>query len=628
MQSNYNLIYRPTLNESSSHSEGNVEAFLRLDEIEVFDDNLKSYIKVKTEDFVKVVTDAMFKISDEYKFFFTYIKYSKIFYVPNYPSKMGINTMAVDKNKNLWINVHFLYNECNMDKNKVFGILFHELMHNFLKHQARTFKMFPIESMTKAISVKCNICQDFEVNASMVEDGVVDAKFWDSEKMGGLYKKDYAGMRWEDIFYRHGDAEYEDWMRRSGLKLDDKTKEALKAIEEALKTIRDTESTTAEKEKARDELRKRMDELYGKKDRKVVDRADLTGLRRTVDKLAESRLGEIGDIGSAFDNISSDLRTHPKDMSDHDVEIMISDIRTLKRELNKNKETIAETFRKTDEELDEDIKKAVRSLAEALNVLHDGSTDVRQERRVIRKAKDDLEDLMFNAIDKKKRKESRDKAIEEHKKRMEEEKDEMMKELKKAVEEEEKIRKRNPLKKFVDTFKNLQNLIKIDRISEHTAEILTEICSELNAIVNVPINELTKDNLKLVVDLLPELKSSLVADFQKIVRRRIIVGWRKPEIITWVNERFEDLERFFNVLFDESEPNSVKFGAMSSAVKNMRLVGKKLKTQKKVVASEEWKKGYKEMRDKLVKLYKEGGKEAVEKEIEKSGLKDVVTASK
>ena len=72
MSINYNMIYSPLIMESVSHPEGNEDAFLKLGEIDVYDNNLKSIITVKTEDFVKVVTDAMFKISNEYKFFYQY----------------------------------------------------------------------------------------------------------------------------------------------------------------------------------------------------------------------------------------------------------------------------------------------------------------------------------------------------------------------------------------------------------------------------------------------------------------------------------------------------------------------------------------------------------------------------
>ena len=80
------------------------------------------------------------------------------------------------------------------------------------------------------------------------------------------------------------------------------------------------------------------------------------------------------------------------------------------------------------------------------------------------------------------------------------------------------------------------------------------------------------------------------------------------------------MEKFFKVLVDEDEPSSVKFGAMSLAVEELRKLGKKLKTQKKIKPSEEWKKSYKETRSRLLKIYKEGGKPALVDELKKMGI--------
>ena len=632
MFNNYNLIYSPLVTESSVHVEGNEDAFLALGEIDVYDNNLKAIVTVKTQDFIKVVTDAMFKISNEYKFFYLYLKYSKVFYVPTYPSKMGINTMAVDQKQNLWMNVHFIYNVCKMDKNKVFGILFHELMHNFFKHQAREEEIYPIKHRTQQHHMKCNICQDFEVNASMVDDKIVPKDFW--EKMNGLYKPEYTGKRWEDILREHGDDEYNEWMERNGVKVSEKVKEVLKAIEEALKTLKDPDSTDAEKERASEILKKKMEELYGKKDRKIVDKADLAGLRRELDKLNDSMLGDIDDLSSSLQNVSDDLKTHPKDMSSHDIEVTISDIRVLRKDLLKAASKIAETFRKDVDEVNEDVKNAMRSLAEALNTLHDGTASPREERKIVRRAKDNLENIILNAVDKKKREEKREKEIEEHKKRLEKEreerekmkseggdekrKDEKSKE-EKMKEKIEKLKKKNPIKKFVDTFKNLQELVKVDRIGTSTYEALSRSIEILDKIVEINIADITPDDVKDVIDIIPELNSNFEKDLAVLVKHRII-KLPKKERIVFVNNVFDALEKFFNVVVSD-EPSSVKFGAMSLAVEELRKLGKMLKSQKKIKTSEEWKKGYSETKSKLYKIYKEKGKEALMDELSKMKTK-------
>ena len=629
MSINYNMIYSPLIMESVSHPEGNEDAFLKLGEIDVYDNNLKSIITVKTEDFVKVVTDAMFKISNEYKFFYHYLKYSKVFYIPTYPSKMGINTMAVDEKKNLWMNVHFIYNTCKMDKDRVFGILFHELMHNFFKHQDREEKIYPRKYRTQQHHMKCNICQDFEVNASMVDDGVVPKDFW--KKMNGLYNPEYAGKRWEDILRNHGDKEYENWLKLNGMKFSDKTKAALEAIEKALGVLRYPDSTDAEKERAGEILKKKMDELYGKKERKYIDRADLSGLRHELDKLNDSMLGEIDDLASSIQNVSDDLKKHPKDMDEHDIAVTISDVQTLRRDLIKAASKIADTFRKDPDEVKDDVKTAMKSLAEALNVLHDGGVSVREERKIIRKAKDDLENIIMTAVDKKKRTEKREEAIKKHKEKLEKEKKAKTtpvsgkdKKSKKSAEEERlekiaKLKSRNPIKKFVDTFKNLQELKKVDRISEKSYLAYDDMITILNELVEMNIKDITKKDINGVLDIIPDLRENSIDDLNSLVKRKIL-KMSLSNIKLFVNDIFDALEKFFKVLVDEDEPSSVKFGAMSLAVEELRKLGKKLKTQKKIKPSEEWKKSYKETRSRLLKIYKEGGKPALVDELKKMGI--------
>ena len=629
MSINYNMIYSPLIMESVSHPEGNEDAFLKLGEIDVYDNNLKSIITVKTEDFVKVVTDAMFKISNEYKFFYHYLKYSKVFYIPTYPSKMGINTMAVDEKKNLWMNVHFIYNTCKMDKDRVFGILFHELMHNFFKHQDREEKIYPRKYRTQQHHMKCNICQDFEVNASMVDDGVVPKDFW--KKMNGLYNPEYAGKRWEDILRNHGDKEYENWLKLNGMKFSDKTKAALEAIEKALGVLRDPDSTDAEKERAGEILKKKMDELYGKKERKYIDRADLSGLRHELDKLNDSMLSEIDDLASSIQNVSDDLKKHPKDMDEHDIAVTISDVQTLRRDLIKAASKIADTFRKDPDEVKDDVKTAMKSLAEALNVLHDGGVSVREERKIIRKAKDDLENIIMTAVDKKKRTEKREEAIKKHKEKLEKEKKAKTtpvsgkdKKSKKSAEEERlekiaKLKSRNPIKKFVDTFKNLQELKKVDRISEKSYLAYDDMITILNELVEMNIKDITKKDINGVLDIIPDLRENSIDDLNSLVKRKIL-KMSLSNIKLFVNDIFDALEKFFKVLVDEDEPSSVKFGAMSLAVEELRKLGKKLKTQKKIKPSEEWKKSYKETRSRLLKIYKEGGKPALVDELKKMGI--------
>jgi hypothetical protein len=632
-----NLIYYNRLNESSSAVEGNEDLFLELGTIDIYDMTLKAIIPVETKDIVKVVTDAMFKISSEYRFFYSYIKYSKIFFIPNYPSSMGINTMAVDQKKNLWINAHFVYNTCKMKKERVFGILFHELMHNFFKHVEKGIKRFGT-GVTKEIHMKCNLATDFEVNASMVDDGIVSKDFW--KKMNGCYNPAYTGMTWEDIYDKYGDMEYEKWMKMNGIKLDDKTKAALKAIEEALTVLNDKDSTSAEKEIAGEKLKKAMDELYGKKDRKIVDKADLAGLRRELEKLMDSMLGEIGDLESDIQNVVDDLKTNPKEMDDHEVSVTISDIKMLRKNLLKNASKIGESFRKDEEDVVNDVKTAMKSLTEALNTLYEGDKEIREERKIIRQAKDDLEAIILNDLDKKRKSERRKRAIEEHKDKVRREKEKAEREAEKTrktgkTKEErdrekaetikDKLKKKNPIQKFVDTFINLERLYDIGRISSDTCDTLYSMRQAMTELTEKKVTDLVHEDVEEVVSYIPTLKKDLTEDFDKLIDDKIL-KWEKREIPTFLDDVFKDVSHFFDIIGDEDETPGAKFGAMSLAVDGLRRLGKKLKTQKKIKASEEWKKAYKETRKKLIDIYKEKGADALFDEAEKLAPKVTKTS--
>lgn len=530
--------------------------------------------------------------------------------------------MAVDGNCNLWMNVNFIYNNCKMDKNKVFGILFHELMHNLLNHQSREEKVYPSKFRTPQHHMKCNICQDFEVNSSMVADDIVPKDFW--SKMGGLYNPDYTGQRWEDILWKHGDDEYNKWLVMSGTVFSDKTKKALEEIEKALKVIRDPDSTDAEKERAGEILKKKMDEIYGKVDRKIIDRADLEGLRRELDRLNDSMLGDIDDISSSLQNVCDDLRKHPKDMTDDETTTTITDIKNLRDDLLNASEKIAETFRKGSDEVKKDVKKAIKSLAIALNILHDSKVSDKKERKVIRQAKDDLESIILNSVDKKKKLEKREEIIKKHKEKLKKEKEEKSSKSKKSKEEIarekiEELKRRNPIKKFVDTFKNLQELKKIDRISESTYIVYGNMISILDKLTEMNIKDITKITISGVFDIIPDMKTNSINDLNKLVKNKIL-KLSKSDIKSFVNDVYDALEKFFNVLIDEDETSSVKFGAMSFAVEELRKLGKKLKSQKKIHPSKEWKDAYKDTRSKLIKIYKEGGKDALKSELEKMGF--------
>ena len=139
------------INESAKYGhEGNAEEMYNLGKIDILDIKTKHIVKVNTADILKVVNGAIFYMQKKYPYFHLFINACKVMYIPTYPSRI-CNTMCVDDFNNLWINMDFVYNACNMNKDRVFGILFHEMFHIFLEHILRFNKMFPNETRAKVI---------------------------------------------------------------------------------------------------------------------------------------------------------------------------------------------------------------------------------------------------------------------------------------------------------------------------------------------------------------------------------------------------------------------------------------------------------------------------------------------
>jgi predicted metal-dependent peptidase len=131
------------INESVKYGqEGNAEEIYNLGEINIIDVKKNEIIKINSIDIIKVVNDAMFYMQKKYPYLHTFLNAYKVMYIPTFPSNI-CDTMCVDESNNLWINLNFVYVNCEMKQNNVFGILFHEMFHIFLEHLVRFNKMFP-----------------------------------------------------------------------------------------------------------------------------------------------------------------------------------------------------------------------------------------------------------------------------------------------------------------------------------------------------------------------------------------------------------------------------------------------------------------------------------------------------
>jgi len=444
----YNVIYK-RLNESSSYdiAEGNEDAIERLGEIDIFDLKKKGYIKVKASDIIKVCADGIYKMMRDYPYLYQFMAKCKPMYIPVWPSEIT-DTMCVDDRNNLWMNCNFVYNECKMDSNRVFGILFHEMFHVFFEHLLRFNEMYPkemfaggLEGARRKANMKANICMDYEVNASMVEDGIVDAGFF--KRMNCLYKKEYTGMTWEEIMKKVGDKEYKDWLANNGYSLDDLEMKVLEAIEKASKVLLDPDAGDEEKRYARKELQKTLDDLLGKE-----SKGDKKSIQDELEELAESKLGDIGDLKMDMEDIIDDLYKNPAGMSDEELDKTLRDIDKMMDDIEENAEEVSNQFNKSSDDVHDDAEKARESLKKAMEKIKEGGLTKEEKEDLIDKAKDDLEDIISDEIEKDKLKKKR------------EERD-----AKKAAERKERFKKNHPFRRMIVVLNNFIELQTIDLVS-------------------------------------------------------------------------------------------------------------------------------------------------------------------
>lgn len=590
------------INESAKYGhEGNAEEIYNLGEIDIIDQKSKSIVKVNTADIIKVVNDAMFYMQKRYPYLHLFIDTCKVMYIPVQPSKI-CNTMCVDNFNNLWINLYFVYNECSMNKDRVFGILFHEMFHIFLEHIFRFNKMFPKETrdmmgaeLWGTANKKANLAMDYEINASMVADDIVSEDFW--KIMGGLYKKEYTGKTWEEIYNKYGDKEYREWLDLNGESVSDEEMLILDAIEKAAKVLKDPTSTDEDKAKANKELQKTIDKILGR------DRED--DIQDILEEMKDSQLGEIGDIGEKMQEIIEDLYKDPSKMSESQFNNLMDDIHEMAKEMANNREKIADTFKKSENETLNDIKKLRKTLMDSFKEMRDKKLSKDEKKDIADKIKDSLEDLISSSVDKKRNEEKR------------KERDE-----KKAKERKETFKTKHPLRKLINVFKNLMHLGEdpYDLVCKKSYDIMENIVDILDVLTEVNISEITEDDVEDLKLFISQLKDSLFTDLKELLDNKTILHKTEDDLHRVLDGVFEVVEKalFIHLLNPDLDDNA-KISVLKTAAEKLRIIGKILKTQKSWRASDEFKEGYREKRNELMSLFKKD-KKAVLKELYNMGL--------
>lgn len=583
------------INESVKRSyEGNRNEIYNLGNIDIIQKN-GNIIKVDAKDIIDVVDNAMFYMQKKFPYLYIFISSYKIMYVPVYPCRT-CDTMKVDELNNLWINLNFVYVTCEMKQNNVFGILFHEMFHIFLEHLVRFRKMFPQEELSSmppqmfsVLNKKANLAMDYEINASMVDDKIVAGDFW--EKLGGLYKKEYTGLTWEEIYREYGDKEYKEWLEKNGTGISDDEMEIIKAIEKAAKVLSNPQSTDEDKAKANRELQKTLNKILGKNTE--------SDIRDVFEQMQETNLGSFGDIKEKMQNIIDDLYKDPSRMSDEQYNELLDDIDQMAREMAKNKAQIADRFGKSEKDTFDDIKKMRQALRESMDKLREGKLGDAEKRQVLDKIKDSMEDVISNDLAKEKNEKER------------KERDE-----KRANEIKEELKAKHPLRKLIKVLINLMNLNDEPYylVCDESYDIMGDIVDILDSLTEKTVSEIVKDDVEDLKTLFKQLKDSLFKDLKVLLDNETIINKTEDFLHEILDEVFDYIESvFFSILLNTNLTEDKKISVLKMAAEKMRTIGKILKTQKSWKASDEFKEGYREMRDDLLALFKKDKKATLKK---------------
>lgn len=599
-----NMTNFQTINEAAKYGhEGNAEEIYDLEVINVIDRKTNSIVQINTADIIKVVNDAMFYMQKKYPYLHLFLNTCKVMYIPTCPSQI-CDSMCVDTYNNLWINMNFVYSECAMNKDRVFGILFHEMFHIFLEHLIRFNKMFPKElhhimgqSAFKTANMKANFAMDYEINASMVADGIVSEEFW--KTMNGLYKKEYTGKTWEEIFTKYGDKEYKEWMEANGQRISEVEMKILEAIERAAKVLKDPTATDLDKAVANKELQKTIDKILGRDREKDI--------QDILEEMKDTQLGDIGDIDDKMQDVINDLYKNPSKMSEKQFNELMEDIDQMADEMAKNASKIADTFKKTEDDVLKDIENMRKTMKDSITQMKENKMSKEDKKDIADKIKDSLEDIISSDIDKKRSSEKRKERDEKRKK-----------------EKKEAFKASHPLRKLINVFKNLMHLGEepYDLVCEKSYDIMENIVDILDVLTEVNLSEITEDDVEDLKLFLLQLKDSLFTDLKKLLDNKTILHKTEDDLHRVLDGVFEVVEKsLFVHLLNPDLDDSAKASVLKTAASKLRIIGKILKTQKAWRASDKFKEGYREMRDELMSLFKKD-KKAVLKKLYDMGLID------
>jgi hypothetical protein len=152
--------------------------------------------------------------------------------------------------------------------------------------------------------------------------------------------------------------------------------------------------------------------------------------------------------------------------------------------------------------------------------------------------------------------------------------------------------------------------------------MMNDIVDILDSITEKNISDITKSDIEDLDFPISQLKDLFFTDLKALLDNKTILHKTEDDLHRVLDGVFDVVEKdLFVHLPNPNLNDDAKSDVLKMAAKKLRIIGKILKTQKAWRSSDEFKEGYREMRDKLMALFKKD-KKALLKELYDMGLLD------
>jgi DNA-directed RNA polymerase subunit F len=153
-----------------------------------------------------------------------------------------------------------------------------------------------------------------------------------------------------------------------------------------------------------------------------------------------------------------------------------------------------------------------------------------------------------------------------------------------------------------------------DLICAKSYDNMNEIVDILDSLTEKNISEISKDDVEKLKPHISELKDSLFKDLKALLDNKTILHKTEDDLHRVLDGVFKYVEdALFVHLLDTGLDDASKASVLKVAADKLRIIGKILKTQKSWRASDEFKEGFREMRDELMSLFKKDKKAVIKK---------------